>query len=48
VYGRQASETTERLLSGSARVWLFAKPATDRVDDCGWLLRYVVRLDGVN
>lgn len=47
-YGRQASATTERLLPAGTRVRLFAEPATDRVDDFGRLLRYVVRLDGVN
>jgi endonuclease YncB( thermonuclease family) len=30
------------------RVRLFAEPATDRVDDYGRLLRYVVRLDRLN
>jgi micrococcal nuclease len=47
-YGRQASATTERLLPGGTRVRLLPEPATDRVDDFGRLLRYVVRLDGVN
>jgi micrococcal nuclease len=47
-YGRQASATTERLLPSGTRVRLTPEPATDRVDDFGRLLRYVVRLDGVN
>jgi micrococcal nuclease len=47
-YGRQASATTERLLPAGTRVRLLPEPATDRVDDFGRLLRYVVRLDGVN
>ena len=47
-YGREASATTERLLPPGTRVRLFAEPATDRVDDFGRLLRYVVRADGVN
>jgi micrococcal nuclease len=47
-YGRQASATTKRLLPEGTRVRLFAEPATDRVDDFGRLLRYVVRPDGVN
>jgi micrococcal nuclease len=47
-YGREASATTERLLPGGTRVRLLPEPATDRVDDFGRLLRYVVRLDGVN
>jgi micrococcal nuclease len=47
-YGPQASATTKRLLPSGARVRLLAEPATDRVDDFGRLLRYVVRADGVN
>jgi micrococcal nuclease len=48
-YGAQASATATRLLPEGARVRLFAEPATDRVDDFGRLLRYVVRVkDGVN
>jgi endonuclease YncB( thermonuclease family) len=48
-YGRQASATTKRLLPEGSRVRLDAEPATDRVDDFGRLLRYVVRTsDGVN
>ena len=48
-YGTQASATTKRLLPVGARVRLSAEPATDRVDDYGRLLRYVVRVkDGVN
>jgi endonuclease YncB( thermonuclease family) len=48
-YGRQASATTERLLPVGTRVLLTNEPATDRVDDYGRLLRYIVRArDGVN
>ena len=48
-YGRQASATTKRLLPVGTRVRLSPEPATDRVDDFGRLLRYVVReSDGVN
>ena len=42
------SATTKRLLPPGTRVHLFAEPATDRVDDFGRLLRYVVRADGLN
>jgi endonuclease YncB( thermonuclease family) len=42
-YGRQASATTERLLPVGTRVRLSPEPATDRVDDFGHLLRYVIR-----
>jgi endonuclease YncB( thermonuclease family) len=41
-YGRQASAATKRLLPVGARVRLFAEPATDRVDDFGRFLLYVV------
>jgi endonuclease YncB( thermonuclease family) len=48
-YGRQASATTKQLLPAGTRVRLLPEPATDRVDDFGRLLRYVVRAgDGVN
>jgi endonuclease YncB( thermonuclease family) len=47
-YGRPASATTKRLLPRGTRVRLVAEPATDRVDDFGRLLRYVVRSDGLN
>jgi micrococcal nuclease len=48
-YGPQASATTERLLPVGTRVQLTAERATDRIDDYGRLLRYVVRAsDGVN
>ena len=48
-YGRQASATTKRLLPEGTRVRLLPEPATDRIDDFGRLLRYVVRAqDGVN
>ena len=48
-YGPQASATAKRLLPAGARVRLDVEPATDRVDDFGRLLRYVIRAkDGVN
>ena len=47
-YGRQSSAATKRLLPPGTRVRLTVEPATDRVDDFGRLLRYVVRADGVN
>ena len=48
-YGRQASATTKQLLSAGTRVRLTPEPATDRMDDYGRLLRYVIRAsDGVN
>ncbi|MGZ4365784.1 MAG: thermonuclease family protein [Gaiellaceae bacterium] len=45
-YGRAASSATKRLLPSGSRVRLFAEPATDRVDQYGRLLRYVVRVNG--
>ena len=45
-YGRAASLTTKRLLPVGSRVRLSAEPATDRVDQYGRLLRYVVRVNG--
>jgi micrococcal nuclease len=48
-YGPQASALTKRLLPPGTRVRLYAEPATDRVDQYGRLLRYVVRVkDGLN
>ena len=48
-YGRQASAVTKRLLPSGTRVLLVAEPATDRVDQYGRLLRYVIRAgDGLN
>jgi micrococcal nuclease len=48
-YGRQASAVTRRLLPPGAAVRLLAEPATDRVDQYGRLLRYVIRVrDGLN
>jgi micrococcal nuclease len=48
-YGKQAYATTDRLLPPGTRVWLLPEPATDRVDQYGRLLRYVVRTrDGLN
>jgi endonuclease YncB( thermonuclease family) len=43
-YGRAASRATKRLLPPGSRVRLFAEPTTDRVDQYGRLLRYVVRI----
>jgi endonuclease YncB( thermonuclease family) len=45
-YGRAASLQTKRLLRPGSRVRLFAEPATDRADQYGRLLRYVVRING--
>ena len=45
-YGRAASLQTKKLLPAGTRVRLFVEPATDRVDQYGRLLRYVVRIDG--
>ena len=42
-YGRQASAVTKRLLPPGTAVLLSAEPATDRVDQYGRLLRYIVR-----
>jgi endonuclease YncB( thermonuclease family) len=48
-YGPQASATTKRLLPAGTRVRLLAEPATDRVDQYGRLLRYIIRAkDGLN
>jgi endonuclease YncB( thermonuclease family) len=48
-YGPQASATTKRLLSPGTRVRLYPEPATDRMDQYGRLLRYIVRAkDGLN
>jgi micrococcal nuclease len=48
-FGLQASATTKRLLPSGTRVRLSVEPATDRVDDYGRLLRYIVRAkDGLN
>jgi endonuclease YncB( thermonuclease family) len=47
-YAREASDEAERLLADGTRVRLLPEPATDRIDDFDRLLRYVVRLDGVN
>jgi micrococcal nuclease len=48
-YGQQASVTTKRLLPAGTRVRLLVEPATDRVDQYGRLLRYIVRVyDRVN
>jgi endonuclease YncB( thermonuclease family) len=48
-YGPQASATTKRLLPPGTRVRLIVEPATDRVDQYGRLLRYIVRAkDGLN
>jgi endonuclease YncB( thermonuclease family) len=48
-YGKQASAITERLLPAGTTVRLTVEAATDRVDEYGRLLRYVVRAqDGLN
>ncbi len=48
-YGAQASTATKRLLPPATRVRLTTEPATDRVDQYGRLLRYVIRArDGAN
>jgi endonuclease YncB( thermonuclease family) len=48
-YGRAASLRTKTLLPPGTRVRLLPEPATDRVDQYGRLLRYVVRVrDRVN
>lgn len=48
-YGREASALVKRLLPAGTGVRLFSEPATDRVDQYGRLLRYVVRArDGLN
>ena len=48
-YGPQGSATTKRLLPVGTPVRLTPEPATDRVDDYGRLLRYVIRArDGLN
>jgi micrococcal nuclease len=48
-YGPQASATTKRLLPSGTTVRLYVEPATDRVDQYGRLLRYIVRVkDGLN
>ena len=41
-----AQRATKGLLPSGSRVRLFAEPATDRVDQYGRLLRYVVRVNG--
>jgi len=48
-YGHAASAITKRLLPPGTTVWLFSEPATDRVDQYGRLLRYIVRVrDGLD
>jgi endonuclease YncB( thermonuclease family) len=48
-YGRRASAVTKRLLPPGTLVRLFREPATDRVDQYGRLLRYVIRIhDGLD
>ena len=47
-YGRRASATTKQLLPPGTLVRLMIEPATDRSDEYGRLLRYVIRVrDGV-
>jgi endonuclease YncB( thermonuclease family) len=48
-YGPEASAITKRLLPPGTPVRLLPEPATDRVDQYGRLLRYVIRVrDGLN
>jgi endonuclease YncB( thermonuclease family) len=48
-YGRRASATTKTLLPPGTLVRLTTEPATDRIDEYGRLLRYVIRVrDGLN
>ncbi|HET7743175.1 MAG TPA: thermonuclease family protein [Gaiellaceae bacterium] len=48
-YGPQASAITKRLLPPGTSVRLLVEPATDRVDEYGRLLRYVIRArDGLD
>jgi endonuclease YncB( thermonuclease family) len=48
-YGRQASTLTKRLLPQGTLARLTTEPATDRVNNYGRLLRYVIRArDGLN
>jgi endonuclease YncB( thermonuclease family) len=48
-YGHQASAVTKALLPSGTAVRLVAEPATDRVDQYGRLLRYVIRArDGLD
>jgi micrococcal nuclease len=48
-YGREASTTTKRLLPRGTLVRLLVEPKTDRVDQYGRLLRYVIRVrDGLD
>ncbi len=48
-YGRQASSATKRLLPHGTPVRLLPEPVTDRVDQYGRLLGYVIRArDGLN
>ncbi|MET0562541.1 MAG: thermonuclease family protein [Gaiellaceae bacterium] len=48
-YGRQASRATKQLLPPGTLVRLLPEPATDRLDQYGRLLRYVVRVrDGLD
>ena len=48
-YGRAASKRTKQLLRRGTRVRLEPESATDRVDEYGRLLRYVIRAsDGLN
>lgn len=43
-YGRLAARQTKALLTPGTRVRLLPEPATDRVDQHGRLLRYVIRV----
>src|SRR4030095_9966192 len=44
-YAPQASATTKRLLPPGTPVRLYVEPATDRVDQYGRLLRYIIRAE---
>jgi micrococcal nuclease len=48
-YGKQASTATKTMLPPGTAVRLQVEPATDRIDQYGRLLRYVIRArDGLN
>ena len=47
-YASESTDAAQRLLPAGTRVRLLVEPVGDRVDDFDRLLRYVIRLDGVN
>jgi endonuclease YncB( thermonuclease family) len=48
-YGKAASKATQALLPPGTAVRILPQPATDRIDQYGRLLRYVIRVrDGLN